>query len=127
MIRSLLVSLAVVFTLIGGSAPAQAGHLEINPRVMTFRAACYDLDAMVAVVEATQKSQQHFDDTWTAATKAEVCFTGQRRQGVFERVVEQMEWGSNGPVVIVEIHYRNGWVMFTWYTLKTWYKMNPRA
>jgi hypothetical protein len=130
MIRSLLAILAVFFAFSSGFdqvAPAQAGHLEVNSRILTFKAACFDLDVLIVVIEATQKSKQYSDNTWRAAQSAGLCFTGRTFRGVLERVVETMDWGDDGPVVVVEVHGENGQSAFTWYTEKFWYKRMPSA
>jgi hypothetical protein len=108
------------FMLAAFASPVQAGHVQANPVILTFRAACYDLDALIAVVEATQKSDQEFGDAWTAALKAKACFNGPFVRGAFERVADHMYWGGEGPIILIEVYDRDGQKVFTWYTEKFW-------
>lgn len=122
MIRSLLAVLVLsVSFVIWPPGVAQAGHdlPETERRIVSFGAACFDLDALTALVEASHKSDEQFRDVWGAVITSKLCFR-RRSNGAFERVITFMEWGDQDQVVIVELHDRNGTVAYTWFTKDFW-------
>ena len=88
-------------------------------QIISFKMACYDLDILTAIVEASHKGKERFQAAWRAMVANSQCFQG-RYTGAFIRVAAVMEWAKTGPVVLIELHDREGRVAYTWFPKEFW-------
>ncbi len=122
--------------LVWATAPAQSAPLTfgvqtvghdlpaIEQQRLSFRIACFDLDALTSMVEATHASDERFWEVTQTMIAAKMCFRGGPYVGVFAGIVGVMPWAETGDVVLVEVHDQTGKAAYTWFTQKYWDQQN---